>query len=199
MAILERIWRGVALRLVRPVLATPRRRFVHCGKNVSFGPFVRATYPERVYLGDDILVGGFAFFHSQGGVRLESGTILGPYVSIYSADHNYDEADAVPYDGVVVLRPVLVKQNVWIGGHVVITPGVTVGEGAILAAGSVVAKDVPDFAVVGGSPAKVLKYRDRERYERLKAEGKIYRRLLAEGRLERVEVSSEAHQGDVES
>jgi acetyltransferase-like isoleucine patch superfamily enzyme len=56
---------------------------------------------------------------------------------------------------------------------VIIIPGVTIGEGAIIAAGSVVVKDVPDFAIVGGNPAKIIKYRNIETFNRLKADGKF--------------------------
>jgi maltose O-acetyltransferase len=55
-------------------------------------------------------------------------------------------------------KPVVID-DVWIGGHVIILPGVHIGKGAIVGAGAVVTKDVPEYAIVGGSPAKVIKYR----------------------------------------
>ena len=58
-------------------------------------------------------------------------------------------------------QKVTIESDVWIGARVIILPGVTIGKGAILAAGAVVTKDVPDYAVVGGVPAKVLKYRNK--------------------------------------
>jgi len=66
---------------------------------------------------------------------------------------------------------------------VVIVPGVTIGEGAVIAAGAVVTRDIPACAVAGGNPARVLKYRDRDHYLKLKSEGRVYRKLLAEGKM----------------
>ena len=68
----------------------------------------------------------------------------------------------------------VIGENCWIATHVIFVRGVTVGEGAIIGMGAVVTKDVPPLAVVAGNPARIIKYRDREVYERLKAEGKIY-------------------------
>lgn len=69
---------------------------------------------------------------------------------------------------------VVIGENVWVGSSAIILPGITIGEGAVVGAGSVVTKDVPAFAVVGGNPTKVLKYRDIERYNKLKLQDKIY-------------------------
>ena len=82
-----------------------------------------------------------------------------------------------------ILRPVRICQNVWVGANTLVAPGVTVHEGAVVAMGSVLTKDVPAGAIVGGNPAKVIKYRDMERYERLKAEGKFYLKLKSEGEM----------------
>jgi len=74
----------------------------------------------------------------------------------------------------MVYKAVTIGENVWIGTHVLILPGAEIGEGAVIGAGTVVSGVIPPMAVVGGNPAKVIKYRDRETYERLKAEGTIY-------------------------
>ena len=71
----------------------------------------------------------------------------------------------------------------WIGDHVLICPGVTIGEGSIVAMGSVVSKDVPPLSVVAGNPARVVKIRDRSRYQKLKAAGKLYWKEREIGRL----------------
>jgi acetyltransferase-like isoleucine patch superfamily enzyme len=72
-----------------------------------------------------------------------------------------------------VMCPVVIEDFVWLGARVTILPGVRIGEGAIVQMGAVVTKDVPPYAVVGGSPAKILKYRDQARFEQLKANGKF--------------------------
>ena len=69
-------------------------------------------------------------------------------------------------------KQVIIDDYVWIGSDVIISGNVHIGEGAIVAIGSVVVKDVPRCAIVGGNPAKIIKYRDVEHFEKLKAEGK---------------------------
>jgi len=68
----------------------------------------------------------------------------------------------------------LIEDNVWLGHRVIILGGVTIGEGAIIQAGSVVVKDIPKYAIAGGHPAKVFKYRDIKHYNRLKKEKKFH-------------------------
>lgn len=70
-------------------------------------------------------------------------------------------------------RNVIIDDFVWLGSNVIISGNVHIGEGAIVAVGSVVVKDVPPYAIVGGNPAKVIKYRNIEQFEQLKKEGKF--------------------------
>lgn len=93
---------------------------------------------------------------------------------ILTSNHRYEGASKIPYDEVLVSRPVIVEDFVWVGINVCILPGVTVGEGAIIGAGSVVTKDVPRYAVVAGNPARLIKYRDVASFVRLKNEKKYY-------------------------
>lgn len=87
--------------------------------------------------------------------------------------HNYDSGTAIPYDNTYILKKILIEENVWLGERVIVLGGVSIGEGAIIQAGSVVVKDIPKYALAGGHPARVFKYRDVAHYERLKAEGKF--------------------------
>lgn len=80
----------------------------------------------------------------------------------------------LPYDDIYEVKDVVIGDYVWIGADVTIMPGVHIGEGAVIAACSCVTKDVPPLALVGGCPAKVIKSRDKETYERLKKEEKVY-------------------------
>lgn len=89
-------------------------------------------------------------------------------------NHNYDKGNAIPYDSTYIFRDIQIKDNVWLGDHVMILGGVTIGEGAVIQAGSVVVNDIPECAVAGGHPAKVFRYRDKEHYWKLKQEGKFH-------------------------
>lgn len=94
---------------------------------------------------------------------------------IITENHNYDEGNMIPYDATnYTYKTVIIEDNEWLGNRVLITGNTTIGEGAIIAAGAVVCKDVPKYAIVGGNPAKIIKYRDIQHYNKLKAENKFH-------------------------
>lgn len=88
--------------------------------------------------------------------------------------HDYDNGDSIPYGEAYTSKQVVIDDFVWIGSDVIISGNVHIGEGAIVAIGSVVVKDVPPMAIVGGNPAKVIKYRDIEHFTKLKEQGKYH-------------------------
>jgi len=114
------------------------------------------------------------FIECSGGVTIGRYFHTGRGLTIFSTNHNYENATMIPYDEVSVDKPVVIKDFVWCGANVTIVPGVTVGEGVVIGAGSVVVKDIPGYAVVGGNPAKVIKYRDIEEFKKLKEDGRWY-------------------------
>jgi acetyltransferase-like isoleucine patch superfamily enzyme len=111
------------------------------------------------------------FIECGGGVAIGRYFHPGRGLTIFSSNHNYAAGTRIPYDHIQHLLPVAIGDFVWCGANVTILPGVTVGEGAVIGAGSVVVKDIPRCAVVGGNPARVLKFRDIEHFDRLKAAG----------------------------
>ena len=108
-----------------------------------------------------------------GGVEIGEYFHTGRDLVILSTNHNY-ESTKIPYDETYIKKKVIIKDFVWCGIGVKILPGVTIGEGAIIAMGAVVTKDVPPYAIVGGNPAKVIKYRDIEKFEILKEKKEYY-------------------------
>lgn len=121
----------------------------------------------------NVYVGPGAWMSLFGDFHIGSGTIIGPRLKVHTANHNY-ESDMLPYNGDVLVKNVSIERNVWIGADVTLLPGIKIGEGAVVGADSCVTKDVPPFAVVGGNPAKILKYRDINRYKRNLSDGNIY-------------------------
>ena len=95
----------------------------------------------------------------------------GKNIRILTTFHNFDKGNALPYDDTTYDRDVIIGDNVWIGESVMILGGVEIGEGAVIQAGSVVCKNVPPLAIVGGHPAIPFKYRDKEHYYNLKRTG----------------------------
>ena len=139
------------------------------GKNLFIGG--PCQFNRCVHVGDNVSFNGM-YINGSGKVTIGNHFHSGIQCMIISQNHNY-EGEAIPYDNTYVYKNITIKDNVWFGNRVIVTGNVTVGEGAIIAAGSVVCKDVPDCAIVGGNPAKVIKYRDIEHYKKLKSEGKF--------------------------
>ena len=127
-----------------------------CGKkvNIEHG----AKFSSRTSLGDYSGIGINARIH--GDCTIGDHVMMGPDVVIITSNHSFDRTDIpMMFQGFEEERPVIIGNDVWIGERVIILPGVHVGDGAILAAGAVVTKDVPPYAIVAGVPAKMIKMR----------------------------------------
>lgn len=110
-----------------------------CGRQVSIGRGCQLTCTETITLGDDVL--------------------LGPGVLLVSNNHEWADPDRHIRDQGLRGAPITVGDDVWIAANVVVLPGVTIGHGAVVAAGAVVREDVPANAVVAGVPARVVSWR----------------------------------------
>lgn len=128
----------------------------HCGKHVNIHS--SAHFSSGLSLGDYSGIGVNAFL--QGSVSIGADVMMGPDVKIYSINHQTrDIGKPMRLQGTTPVRPVSIEDDVWIGANVIILPGVHVGRGAILGAGSVIREDVPPYAVVVGNPSFVARYR----------------------------------------
>lgn len=128
------------------------------GKDLSdvriLTPFI-CDFGNRVKFGKGVFINHSAILSSSGGIEFEDGVMTAPGLRIATINHDMNQRHTIYTYG-----KVLIKKNAWIGMNVTICPGVTIGEYAVVAAGAVVTKDVPDHAVVGGVPAKVIRCLD---------------------------------------
>jgi maltose O-acetyltransferase len=108
----------------------------------------------------------------DGPITIGKNVIIAAHSTLIARSHDFHQGDALPYGTAYVLKPIVIKDNVWIGSNVSIIPGVCVGEGAVIGLGSVVTHDVPSCACVGGNPAKIIGWRNKDHYSRLVAEQK---------------------------
>jgi len=122
------------------------------GKNPNFNGLI-VVGTGLVAIGDN--------FHSGTGCLL------------INSNHNY-EGKKIPYDDTHIIKNIVIEDNVWLGNRVTILGGVKIGEGAIIQAGAVVVKSVPPLSIVGGNPASVFKYRNKEHYFILKSQGSFH-------------------------
>jgi len=138
-----------------------RRIFRQCGRGVNIRPGVYFGSGRNLSLGDDSMLGQNSIIGSTAEVKIGNDVMMGPEVLIYTSNHG-TAAGTPMRQQPLECAPVWIGNDVWIGARCIILPGVTVGDGAVLAAGAVVTADVPANAVVGGVPARLLKYRTAE-------------------------------------
>ena len=122
------------------------------GSTTVFPPFY-TNFGRFISLGKNVFINHNCSFLDIGGITIEDDVQIGPSVNLTSENHPLDPADRKT----VILQPIVIKQNAWIGAGATILPGVTIGENAVVAAGAVVSRDVPPNTVVAGIPAKVVK------------------------------------------
>jgi len=131
-------------------------------------------FKENLSFTGSAYVGPHAYWSAKGKIEIGNNVIIAPKSKIWTYNHNYDSDAAIPYSADDIVRRVIIGDNVWIGLDVLIVPGVTIEEGAVVAAGSVVVNDVPKCSVVGGNPARIIKMRDVSKYDALKEQKRFY-------------------------
>lgn len=113
--------------------------YTDCGKNIN--------------IGKNVFINSCCCFQDQGGITIKDGVFIGHNVVLATLNHNFipeKRADIIP-------KPIVIGKNVWIGAKAVVIGGVTIGDNSIIAAGAIVANDVPPDVIVAGIPAKVIK------------------------------------------
>ncbi len=137
-----------------------RELFGRVGDNCYIEPTFRCDYGYNILAGANLYLNFDCILLDTAPITLGNNCFVGPRVCIFTVNHPLDLArrnQMLEYG-----KPVTIQDNVWIGGNSVINPGVTIGEGAVVASGSVVTKDVEPYTVVGGNPARVIKQIGRE-------------------------------------
>lgn len=123
---------------------------------------------ESLEIGENVGIAANAFIAVRGKIKIGNDTIFGPNVSIHAENHNFSELDKPIRLQGATRKGIEIGNDCWIGSKVTILDGVKIGNHAIVAAGAVVNKNVPDYAIVGGVPAKILKMRNSEEKEKIK-------------------------------
>ena len=143
-------------------------------KCASFGAGLKVNYPsvftQRTFIGHDCHFNGMKIV-GKGAVYFGNHVHSGSQILIITQNHNYYSPDELPYDEIDIGKDVVIGDAVWIGSRVIILPGTRIGDGVVIQAGAVVSVNIPDCAVIGGSPVRVFKYRDINRYNELLTKG----------------------------
>lgn len=131
------------------------------GSGVVFYPGLWISPGKNLVLGDHVDLAKDVLITTTGGVSIGDRALIGYRTQILSSNHSIP-AVGLPFPISGDLHsPVIIEKDVWIGANCIITPGVTIGEGAVVGGGSVVTKDVPKNAIVAGVPAKLIKMREK--------------------------------------
>ena len=118
-----------------------------------------AVRPNQVTIGKNVVVMNGCLMMSAGTITIDDDVQIAANVQLISNNHD-------PYErNVLTCKPVHICKGAWVGAGSTILPGITIGKHAIVGAASVVTKDVPDYAVAVGNPAKVIKYLDKDKFE----------------------------------
>jgi len=131
--------------------ANVQRFLLQCGEKLNIEKNANCSLDivigHRSMLGENCRV--------YGGTCIGNDVLMGPDVKIYTRNHRFDDIETPIHLQGVEQKPVTIKDDVWIGANVIILPGVTIGKGAVIGAGSIVTRSIPDYAVACGNPAKI--------------------------------------------
>lgn len=133
--------------------------FARIGTNVHIDFKTYFRYPSKISLGSNVTINRGSTFYAgymtkDAEIIIHDNVAIGPEVCILAAGHDIQSLDLLD-----IGAPIIIHSYVWVGARATILQGVTIGEGAVVAAGAVVTKDVEAYSVVGGVPAKVIKQR----------------------------------------
>ncbi len=128
---------------------------------------VKIMSPQNVEIGHDVLINSNTKIGAQCGVKIGNYVLIGYNVNLVSENHAYSNPELPIMKQGFYGGAIEISDDVWIGANAVVLPNVKIGRGSIIGANAVVTKDVPMYAIVGGVPAKVIKYRFGEKEKQI--------------------------------
>ena len=135
------------------------RKMMHVGENVAIKHGFKASRPRKITIGDGVSIHVNCVMQAQAPIKIGSGTLIAANCTIVTANHMITVSGDNNAIGGTESKPVTIGKNCWLGANVTILPGVTLADGAIIGAGSVVTKDMPANMICLGSPARPIKPR----------------------------------------
>ena len=130
------------------------------GRRFSTGVRVKIQVPKNVSIGDNVSLNDNVWIaanrDSNGGIIIRSNVLIGPFTIIHSGNHNYENPNVPILNQGFRFGTITVEEDVWIAARCTILSGVTIGKGSVIAAGSVVNKNVPAFSIIAGVPGKII-------------------------------------------
>ena len=129
--------------------------FASCGQGLYIKPPFYCDFGYNISVGSNVIINFQCVFLDEAPIVIGDNCMIGPMTGLYTVSHPLDPVRRNA--GYVSGKPIILKDNVWVGGSCTILPGVTIGENAVIGAGAVVTKDVPPGVIVAGNPARIIK------------------------------------------
>jgi len=131
--------------------------FLHSGVNINIEHGAKFGYGDKVVIGNNSGIGVNCSIPN--GTIIGSNVMMGPNVVIHASNHNFDRIDVAMNVQGATTKNTIIGDDVWIGSNVIVTPGRIIKKGSIIATGTVLTKDFPEYSIVGGNPSRLIKSR----------------------------------------
>lgn len=157
-SLIERVFPSLPSKTLRNILV--RFSGAKVSKDVCFYPGFTIRNPKGLVIEDGVCIGPKCLLDARRGLTIRRNAVIAYEAIIWSLNHDYND---IHFKGKG--SPTEIGEYAWICSRSIILPGIKIGKGAVVASGAVVTKDVPNFAIVGGVPAKVIGYREENDYQ----------------------------------
>lgn len=136
-----------------------RWMFASAAAGLYIYPHVHIIFSNKIKTGQRVAINVGSYLDGRGGIEIGDHVMIGPNCMMSSCEHGIDRWDVPMSQQPIKYGKITIEDDVWLGGNVCVKSGVTIGRGSVVAAGAVVTKNVPEFSIVGGVPAKVIRDR----------------------------------------
>lgn len=159
----KNMWLGTGARVAREawLSCAGKDSYIKIGEGTNIDSYAKIKVANNGYvkIGKNCSIHSFCVIYGDGGVTIGNDVRMATHTVIVPNNHRFDDVAKKIVDQGVEYKEIKIGDDVWIGAHVTILAGVTIGAHSVIAAGAVVTKDVPEYSVVGGVPARIIKSR----------------------------------------